>query len=136
MQPVEIANGILVDRGRILLGFRSPHRSAYPSVWDLTGGHVEVGESIEAALVRELREELDVTPTVFEPLATLVVPIPQQRNDRRLHIFKVTSWSGPGPRLCGDEHTEIRWHTLDESSALDLALPSRYRELFERLKTG
>lgn len=52
--------GALVDHGRVLLGHRHPSRRWYPDVWDLPGGHVEQGESEVAALVRELREELDV----------------------------------------------------------------------------
>jgi 8-oxo-dGTP diphosphatase len=32
----------------------------FPNHWDLFGGHVEPGESVEEALARELREELDL----------------------------------------------------------------------------
>ncbi len=127
-QFIDVACGLILDRGKILLGLRSPHRAAYPNVWDLFGGHVEDGETIEAALVRELREELDITPSTFKPLVTLTEPNPLRNGKHLYHVYRVTAWSGPGPRLRGAEHTEIGWHTLDEALALDLARPE-YRSL-------
>ena len=55
-----IVAGVIVMDSRILLCHRSPGRRWYPDVWDLPGGHVEVGESSADALKRELLEELGV----------------------------------------------------------------------------
>ncbi len=52
----------IVSDGRVLLGLRAHDRDFYPGVWDVFGGHVEVGESKEAALRRELDEELGIAP--------------------------------------------------------------------------
>jgi len=41
-----------------------------PSVWDVPGGHCELGETPEAALVREVGEELGVTPLAWDHLAS------------------------------------------------------------------
>ena len=50
----------LVDReGRVLLQQRSPHRTM-PDLWEFPGGKVETGETPEAALIRELEEELGI----------------------------------------------------------------------------
>ena len=67
---------------------------SYPNVCDLFGGHVEEGETVEAALVRELREELDIMPSTFERFAAL--PDPQKSSNHLYHIYKVTSWTGRG----------------------------------------
>lgn len=57
-----VAACALVDRdGRILLS-RRPQGKAHAGLWEFPGGKVEPGESVEAALVRELREELGVEP--------------------------------------------------------------------------
>jgi 8-oxo-dGTP diphosphatase len=49
------------DRGEFLLALRD-NKSwiPFPNHWDLIGGHVEEGETPEEALVREVREELDI----------------------------------------------------------------------------
>ena len=50
----------LVDAdGRILLAQRPAHKSM-GGLWEFPGGKIEVGESPEAALIRELQEELDI----------------------------------------------------------------------------
>jgi len=51
----------LLRHGRVLLSHRSPRRTWYPDVWDLPGGHIDVGESPERAVSRELLEEVGVT---------------------------------------------------------------------------
>ena len=49
------------DKGEFLLALRD-NKSwiPFPNHWDLIGGHVEDGETPEEALVREVKEELDI----------------------------------------------------------------------------
>jgi 8-oxo-dGTP diphosphatase len=58
----EIAAIILEnDKGEILLYLRDNKPDIpFPDHWDLIGGHVEEGETPEEALVREVKEELDI----------------------------------------------------------------------------
>jgi len=58
----EIAAIILEnDKGEFLLALRDDKAwIPFPNHWDLIGGHVEEGESPEEALVREVKEELDI----------------------------------------------------------------------------
>jgi 8-oxo-dGTP diphosphatase len=58
----QIATLILENpRGQILLYLRDDEPSIpFPHHWDLFGGHVEPGETVQEALVREVREELDL----------------------------------------------------------------------------
>jgi 8-oxo-dGTP diphosphatase len=58
----EIAAIILEnDKGELLLALRD-NKSwiPFPNHWDLIGGHVEEGETPEEALIREVKEELDI----------------------------------------------------------------------------
>ncbi len=133
---VSIAVGLLRQQGRLLLGKRSAHRRAYPGVWDLPGGHVEAGETIEQALVRELREELGVTPTEWRELAVLRAPAlsDESADMLRLHVFLVIAWRGEPHNLLPDEHDAIAWITLDDAMGLTLAhadYPALFRAVLD-----
>jgi 8-oxo-dGTP diphosphatase len=64
----EIAQILLFDRrGRLLIYLRDDKPEIpFPNHWDLFGGHLEAGETPEQALLRELREELDISLTEWQ----------------------------------------------------------------------
>lgn len=121
----QVACAILYRHGTVLLGFRTADRKTYPSCWDVLGGHVEDGEAVEAALVREVQEEAGVTPSTFRLLGQLEEPNPALNRPAHYHMFGITAWHGGEPRMLGDEHAALRWFPVDDACALpDLALPS------------
>jgi len=80
MKQVHVVAGVIRDaRGRILLARRTEGRDL-AGLWEFPGGKVEPGEAPEAALVRELREELGIGASVGEAL----IRVPQQYPDKRL----------------------------------------------------
>lgn len=53
--------------GDILLQLRSRNKDIQPGRWDTSvGGHVDLGETIEAALVREMEEEIGLRPVLHD----------------------------------------------------------------------
>ncbi len=124
-----IVNALLVRHGQILLARRSPHRRAYAGLWSFPGGHVEQDEAFDAALVRELREEIGVVPISFRWLTSIADP----RDPTVIyHMAIVEAWNGE-PAVQGDEHTELCWYGFPLAAALpDLALP-KYRRLLMEL---
>ena len=58
----------------MLLARRSPERLFYPGVWDVIGGHCEKDEAPGDALVREVKEEIGVTPRTVKEIAVLAEP--------------------------------------------------------------
>ena len=126
------ACAILVDGERLLLGFRAAHKKILPSKWDVLGGMVEPGETLEAALVRELHEEIGVVPQRFDRLGSVVDPNEIERGGATYHLFEVSSWAGGSPEIRNHEHTHLAWFTLAEALALpDLAL-EEYLPFFEQ----
>ena len=118
-QPVrQCACAILCRDGRVLLGRRSRSARTYPGCWDVVGGHVEPGESVEAALVREVREEVGVTATTYEWLGTLSEPDPEVNGAAAYHFYGVTARDGGEPEMLGTEHSELRWFPVDEACRL------------------
>ena len=54
------------DKGEFLLALRDNKAwIPFPNHWDLIGGHVEEGETPEEALIREVKEELDIELTSY-----------------------------------------------------------------------
>jgi 8-oxo-dGTP diphosphatase len=124
-----IVNALFVRDGTVLLARRSPHRSAYPGLWSFPGGHVEPHETLVEALVREVREEVGVVPTIFSFLVSIPDPNASDADPATYRMYSVRAWQGREPALLGDEHTELRWFSLPIALALpDLAL-EEYRPL-------
>jgi 8-oxo-dGTP diphosphatase len=120
-----VAAGAFVREGRLLLT-RRPEGDALAGFWELPGGKVEPGETPEAALQREWREELGVEVAGFEPFAFASGSL----NGRHvtLLVFIVRALAGePSPVGVA----ELRWATPDEAGTLPL-LPAD-RPLVERL---
>ncbi|MPY67838.1 NUDIX domain-containing protein [Deinococcus sp. SDU3-2] len=107
--------GVLVREGRVLLCHRRADRAWYPDVWDLPGGHTEAGESPQATLSRELREELGTEVRQASLLRREVTP------EADLSFWLVESWTGTPANLAPEEHDEVAWFTLEEAGALRLA---------------
>ena len=60
---VEVVAALIWDNDRFLICQR-PANKARPLLWEYVGGKVEPGETKEEALVRECKEELDITVSV------------------------------------------------------------------------
>lgn len=91
-RPVDVAVGVLIrPDGRFLLTSR-PEGKVYAGYWEFPGGKVEPGESIEAALRRELHEELGITIGTSEAWKEELVDYPHALV--RLHFRKVFQWQG------------------------------------------
>ena len=90
--PVDVAVGVLIDRsGRFLLTTRPPGK-VYEGHWEFPGGKLEAGETVEAALRRELQEELGIRIGPAEPWKVEIMDYPHARV--RLHFCKVYAWEG------------------------------------------
>lgn len=120
--------GVLIREGRVLLCLRSATRSYYPGVWDLPGGHVEPGEADNAALRRELAEELGIV--LRDPPSPPFAHITDETLGFDLKLWIVRDWGGTPENLCPDEHESIGWFAPDQITGLPLALEA-YTDLIQ-----
>lgn len=115
---LQVAAGILIDtRGRLLLSDRSRAESMR-EFWEFPGGKRLAGESAEAALSRELCEELGIEVTSCDPFHCLVHDYPELSVE--IDFYLVRTWRGT-PR--GLEGQELRWLRPEEISR-EVLLPA------------
>lgn len=107
------------DNGRVLAAQRPPGK-AQAGRWEFPGGKIEPGESAEAALRREIEEELGCTLSVGAALTPVDHAYPG--GIIRLHPFLAAIDSGePQAR----EHSALRWLRPEEVQTLDWAPADR-----------
>jgi mutator protein MutT len=127
MKRIEVAAGLVFRDGRLLITQRPPG-SHLEGLWEFPGGKCEPGETLEACLVRELREELGVTVHVGERVAEIAHDYPDKQV--RLHFFQCRLTDGE-PRLL--ECAALAWVAAAELDGY--AFPAADAELIGRLKT-
>jgi 8-oxo-dGTP diphosphatase len=129
----EVAAALIVRSQKILLGHRSAGRTFYPNVWDVFGGHVEPGEQPEQTLIRELQEELGITPTQWMYLEGIAFPS-EPSDPVTVYLYLVTGWTGSATNRQLEEHSTIGWFSLEQAAGLPLAHPD-YPTIFAKYLT-
>ena len=128
--PHEVVAALIIQAQKVLLGQRSATRAYYPGVWDVFGGHMEPGEAHHETLIRELGEELGITPTQWSHLQDISLPS-EPSDPVTLYLYLVTDWTGTATNLQLEEHSTIGWFSLEQAAGLPLAHPD-YPAIFAR----
>ena len=104
----------LIWRGDRFLACQRPPEKARGFLWEFVGGKVETGESGPEALVRECREELDVTLDV----GCAFMDVTHEYPDLTVHLTLYEAEIAQGePKML--EHHDIRWVTVQEMDDLE-----------------
>jgi 8-oxo-dGTP diphosphatase len=121
-----VVAGALISYRRLLVAQRDrPPELA--GLWELPGGKVATGESDDAALARELHEELGVEVTVGDRLGDDVALNPTTA----LRAYLVTQTGGT---LHPNDHRALRWVAVDELD--DLAWVPADRTWLDELRSA
>jgi 8-oxo-dGTP diphosphatase len=112
----EVVGAAVLERGRVLAARRA-HPPALAGLWELPGGKVEPGESLERAAVREIQEELgcrievtgvlDGRTTIVDGLVLRVVSARLAAGDPVPHEHDAVRW------LRASELEEVTWAEAD-----------------------
>ena len=110
---------ILNHQGRLLFQRRAPDRKLFPNCWDIIGGHVEPGETVSDALVREIREETGWELAQIITLFHVWEWADEQTGTRREFDFIVeVAGDLDHPQLEYGKHTAFRWVGRDDLDLL------------------
>ena len=111
------AGGLVLDRSGTVTkaALIARHDRRGRLIWSLPKGHVEAGETTEAAAIREVREETGIDGRILAPLGTIDFwfTTEQHRVHKTVHHFLLEALGG---ELSDDdiEVVEVAWVPLDE----------------------
>ncbi len=112
MKTIEVVAAIIIESGKVFATQRG--YGDFKDKWEFPGGKMEVGESREDALVREIREELDSDISVDDFLCTVDYDYPAFH--LTMHCFICSVLAG---NLSLKEHEAARWLGDDELFSVD-----------------
>ncbi|MCI7392386.1 MAG: 8-oxo-dGTP diphosphatase MutT [Clostridiales bacterium] len=107
MKTIEVAAAIIVKDNRIFATQRG--YGEFKDGWEFPGGKIEPAESAQEALVREIREELDVDIRVGKLLETVEYDYPEFHLTMHCFICELLS-----EEIVLKEHEDARWLKKDE----------------------
>jgi 8-oxo-dGTP diphosphatase len=101
MRMIDVVVGMIRRPGGPLLMASRPQGKPYEGYWEFPGGKVEVNETPQAALIRELKEELNIT--AGQCSFAWQLEHEYAHASVRLHFFWVTEWQGAVSTMEGQQ---------------------------------
>lgn len=126
---VHVVAAALIDRKKNILVAQRPVGKAMAGLWEFPGGKIELGEVPEYALMRELREELDIEtrPCGMWPIGFTSYNYPDFH--LVMPLFAIRVWRGePTPR----EGQNLKWVSIQDLYSLDM--PDADKPLISQLE--
>ena len=116
MKSVKVVGAVIRnEENHILCALRSPNMSM-PNLWEFPGGKIEEGESPQASLLREIKEELDCTIEVLDFITEVQHPYP----NILVHLLTYEARIIDGiPQA--KEHARLEWISLTKLKELEWA---------------
>jgi 8-oxo-dGTP diphosphatase len=118
LEPLRVVAAVIVDDDRILACRRAPGKAS-AGLWEFPGGKIEGGETPEAALVREIREELGVDIEVGELIGTDITPVGVVWIELSCYWARLVD----GRPLSSTDHDELSWLPAGALGELRWATP-------------
>ncbi|MGB4659213.1 MAG: (deoxy)nucleoside triphosphate pyrophosphohydrolase [Mobilitalea sp.] len=112
MKTIEVVAAIIIKDDKILATKRG--YGEFINMWEFPGGKIEVGETKETALIREIEEELLVLIDVKEFLCTIDYDYPNFH--LTMHCFICQVENG---KLTLVEHNDAKWLEVNDLSTLE-----------------
>lgn len=115
---LHVVAAVIIDQGRVLACRRKPEKSA-GGLWEFPGGKVEVGESVEEAVRREIAEELSVDIRVLGELTTDDTVV----GERTIRLTCMRARLASDKPTTSSDHDRLEWVTATELLDIEWAAP-------------
>lgn len=112
MKTIRVVAAIIVEKEKVFATQRG--YGEFKDGWEFPGGKIELGEIPEAAIVREIKEELDTEIEVVKLLDTVEYDYPQFHLSMDCFICKIKSGD-----LVLKEHEAAKWLTKENLDSVD-----------------
>jgi len=124
-QPRVAVGAIVFKDGKVLLVKRG--QPPADGLWAIPGGSVELGETLQAAAEREIREETTIVIRAKAPVFTFDTVEKDKKGDIRFHyvIVDLTADYIEGEPRAGSDVTEARWVSPSELEQLNVNRTTR-----------
>jgi 8-oxo-dGTP diphosphatase len=106
-EVAECVSGVLIGDGAVLVEKRRTDDDADPGLVMLPGGHVEMGESLNQALKREMREELGIRVEKITPIRVRYYTASNGER-QRIHYLQIKDWKG---KIRSNEAQTVYWES-------------------------
>ncbi|MBP3943743.1 (deoxy)nucleoside triphosphate pyrophosphohydrolase [Sphingobacteriaceae bacterium WQ 2009] len=117
MKKIEVVAAIIKFNDKILCVQRGQNKLPYiAEKFEFPGGKIEIGESKEEALARELSEELNIVAAIQSLFLTVVHQYPDFELTMHSFIAEVAT-----QEITLNEHIDSKWLTVNELQQLDWA---------------
>ena len=112
-------HAFLKRNNKYLLLQRTDKTRFMPKKWDIPGGTVEVGETVEEAIKREFQEEVSLDVNVLHPIYihTNLIQMPQRQTFQAIYVCEYLSGE---IKLNPREHVDFAWVDASEMQSYDL----------------
>ena len=103
---IPVSSGLIIQNNKVLIGLRSKSDNG-GGLWEFPGGKIEIDESSEEAVIRELNEELDIV--VHKPKKVMQYLHRFKNLIYDIHFFEIISFKGS---IKNKVHDELKWTDL------------------------
>ncbi len=116
---------ILDPDNKILLSLRGPAAKNERGTWEIPGGTVEFGETLQEALIREVQEEIGVIIQVESQLSTIDHILTNEKQHWVALTFICSIRSGTPTILEPTKISQLQWFNLEEAQHLPLSVATK-----------
>ncbi len=139
-------NGVVIfivnNKNQVLLGKRSAFRKFNPNKWELIGGHVTCGETLEEAALREVKEEIGISFTLKDLFSLDTKEIEMLKDVSHIFYFYYIKCNllEKDFIIQKEELSEVKWFNINEIINMikdkreDIVFNEKRIPIFEKLK--